>query len=134
MKFYIKRFWFLPFLVLGLWSCEEDELAFDVVASPVLGLFETIDDSASDMIQVKATFLELDKTNILDHTKGIDSIPVSNLAIKVYVLDDQLLGEYTTDSDGAILFEKERTALLGSSRLEFAGNHKEIDFRIFKNL
>ena len=40
-------------------------------------------DSSKQELTLTSRLLELDKTNILDHTKGIDSIPVPNLNITV---------------------------------------------------
>ncbi|MDQ1088339.1 hypothetical protein [Siphonobacter sp. SORGH_AS_1065] len=51
-----------------------------------------------------ARILELDKTNILDHTKGIDSIPVANLPVKLTLRNGTQIGEATTDSKGIVTF------------------------------
>ena len=68
-------------------SCSKDDLAFDIIESPVLAQFEALDATEPGMLKVKATFFDLDKTGILDNTVGIDSLPVSGLAIKVYVFE-----------------------------------------------
>lgn len=49
--------------------------------------------------------LELDKTNILDHTKGIDSIPVANIPMKISVRNGALLGELTSNAQGLVSLE-----------------------------
>jgi len=57
-----------------------------------------------------ARLLELDKTNILDHTKGIDSIPVANIKITVTfkteimpnVFVSGTIGEFTSDAKGLV--------------------------------
>ena len=136
MKNYHKLSYIIFFcmLTICLSGCLEEELAFEVLESPVLGLFEEMAPAADNSLKLKATFYELDKTNILDHTKGIDSIPLSGLRIQVYVRETELVGEYSTDSNGEIIFEEDYSLFQGSSRLEWAGMHKEIPFRIYKNL
>lgn len=51
-----------------------------------------------------ARILELDKTNILDYTKGIDSIPVVNLPVKLTLRNGTPIGEATSDSKGVVTF------------------------------
>ncbi|WP_031526762.1 hypothetical protein [Dyadobacter crusticola] len=83
-------------LSLGLTSCKEEDPFLDRDVAPVLvdivgapfgaPLASTPSvayDSSMQELVLTSRLLELDKTNILDHTKGIDSIPVPNIAIKV---------------------------------------------------
>lgn len=121
-------------LLLGLvfTSCLKDDLAFDVIESPVLAVFEDMT-GGTDNLTVKATFYDLDKSGILDNSIGIDSIPVSNLEISVFILSNQLVETLTTDANGAVVFDAPLTDLAGSSRLEWVGKHDDIDFRIFHN-
>ena len=119
---------------LFLTSCIEDELAFDVIESPVLAVFEEMEPASGEMFKVKATFYELDKSGILDNSVGIDSMPISNLSVQVFVLESSLVEELTTDASGAVIIERNIDDLLGSSRLEWVGNYKEVPFRIYKNL
>ena len=114
-------------------SCSKDELAFDIIESPVLAQFEKMSDAAPGMLKVKATFYDLDKSGILDHTIGIDSIPVVGLTIKVFVFESSLVSELTTGSDGSVIFEKDITALQGAGRLEWVGTYEETPFRIYQN-
>ncbi len=119
-------------LSLLLTSCIEDELAFDIIESPVLAVFEDME-AEPESLKVKATFYDLDKSGILDHTVGIDSIPVANMSVSVYVFEDELIGEFTTDPNGEILFEKTLDELQGASRLEWVGSFEDTQFRIYKN-
>ncbi len=113
-------------------ACEKDELAFDVIESPVLAVFEDMT-APPDALKMKATFYELDKTGILDLNVGIDSLPVSNLSVSVFVFGDELVGEFTTDSEGTVLLEATTDQLKGASRLEWVGEYDNTAFRIFRN-
>lgn len=123
------------FLLMGclLASCAKDDLAFDIIESPVLAQFEALDAGDPGMLKVKATFLDLDKTGILDNTIGIDSIPVSGLTLKIYVFESNLVGELMTDGDGSVIFEEELTNLQGAGRLEWVGTYEDTPFRIYQN-
>jgi hypothetical protein len=108
-------------LTLSLTNCEdESDMAVNKVASPVLL------DVKSGTGEVTATFYELDKTGILDHTIGIDSIPIANLAIEVFAASTSI-GTFTTDGDGSF-----KVTYTGTKPNEFAGIHKNIPFRIKK--
>lgn len=117
-------------LTLGLGSCLEDELAFDIIESPVLAVFEH--QGADDMIKIKATFYELDKSGILDHTIGIDSMPIPNLEIGIFIFEDQLIGNVTTDSKGELVFEAPASSLSEADKLEWVGKYKDTAFRIYE--
>ena len=99
---------------------EESDLAIKRVVAPVV--VET-ENSGTD---VTATFFELDKSGILDHTVGIDSIPVPDLAIEVFAAGISQ-GVFTTSSGGSIV-----VAYTGAAPNEFAGTYKGISFRIKK--
>ena len=118
---------------ISLTACLEDELAFDVVESPVLAVFER-SESDPAMLVVMATFYELDKSGILDHSIGIDSVALQDMSVKIMIGDDLELAELTTDGDGKVIFSHDLAQLSGSSRLEWVGNHKNIPFRIYYNL
>jgi len=84
---------------------------------------------------LQARLLELDKTNILDHTKGIDSIPVPNVAIKVTMRTGASLGEVTSDATGLIKLQKTWAELgiaapkAGSiTKISWSGTYKGIAF------
>lgn len=114
-------------------ACSKDELAFDIVESPVLAEFEALSDTDPGMLKVKATFFDLDKSGILDNTIGIDSIPVSGLEIKVFVFESSLVGELTTGTDGTVIFEEAVSNLQGAGRLEWVGVYEDTPFRIYQN-
>lgn len=119
------------FSLIVLSSCLSDDLAFDVVESPVLAVFEDV--SSTDMLTMTATFYELDKSGILDQAIGIDSMPISGLEISVYIEESALIGSYITDASGKVSFESSLDALGTSSRLEWVGTYNDTPFRIYKN-
>lgn len=114
-------------------SCSKDDLAFDIIESPVLAQFEALDATEPGTLKVKATFFDLDKTGILDNTVGIDSLPVSGLAIKIYVFESDLVGELLTDASGTVIFEEDLSSLQGAGRLEWVGVYEDTPFRIYQN-
>jgi len=102
---------------------------------------------ASNTVTLSARLLELDKTNILDHTKGIDSIPVAGVKItltyrtliKPSVYATGTIGEFTSDANGLVTIPTSwdkfsitkgdastPAALL--SDLSWTGTHKGIAF------
>lgn len=121
MKTIYKLFTLTLIVFVGVSCSEESDLAITRVVSPVV--IETEDVTAD---QVRAIFFELDKTGILDHTVGIDSIAVPNLAIEVFASTTSL-GTFTTDGSGAIVVD-----YLGTKPTEYAGSYKGIAFRIKK--
>ncbi|WP_339752597.1 hypothetical protein [Algoriphagus aquimarinus] len=118
-------------------SCvEAEDLATPNVASPVLVLLEGSSFSAASPVKVGSRFLELDKTNILDYTKGIDSIPVPNLSIAVLINNTNEVAQLVTDTGGGaeLIISWADLGLTeaksGSSvRLEFSGTYKNVAFR-----
>ncbi|MEM9850036.1 MAG: hypothetical protein AAF847_19250, partial [Bacteroidota bacterium] len=130
MKF--KNIYLLSLLSLALLSsCIENELAFDVIESPVLAIFDEME-AEEGMLKIQATFYELDKSGILDQNIGIDSTAISGMTVGVYVEESVLIQEYTTDASGIIVFDKPLEALGGNTRLEWVGNYKDTPFRIYK--
>lgn len=82
--------------VVGISSCEVEDPFLDSNVAPVLvdivgapfgaPLASTPSvayDSSKQELTLTSRLYELDKTNILDHTKGIDSIPVPNIQIAI---------------------------------------------------
>lgn len=118
-------------------SCvEAEDLATPNVAAPVLVLLNGTSFSAASSVTVGSLFLELDKTNILDHTKGIDSIPVPNLNIAVFINNTNEVAKLVTDAEGSadlVLSWADLglpDAKTGNQvRLEFAGTYKDVPFR-----
>jgi hypothetical protein len=101
----------------------------------------------SQTLTLSARLLELDKTHILDHTKGIDSIPVSGVKITLTyrtqvrpsVYETGTIGEFTSDANGLVTvptsWEKflitKGTATTPAaliSDLSWTGTHKGIAF------
>jgi hypothetical protein len=108
-------------ILVTLTSCEdESDMAVNKVASPVL---LEIKDSPGELT---AYFFELDKTGILDHTVGIDSIPLANLQVEVFAATTSV-GVFTTDVSGSIL-----VTYAGTKPNVFAGEYKGKAFRFLK--
>ncbi|MEM6768589.1 MAG: hypothetical protein AAF824_02235 [Bacteroidota bacterium] len=131
---YITKTLICLVIMATLSSCEEEELAFEVVASPVLAVFENTVPVEAGNISVTATFYDLDKSGILDNSVGIDSVPISGLSVDVFINEATLLGNLVTDGSGKTTFETAATNLQGSSRLEWVGEFDGQSFRIYKNL
>lgn len=109
-------------ILVSLSGCEdESDMAVNKVAAPVL---MELENTAPD--EIRAVFYELDKSGILDHTVGIDSIPVANLSIQVFAASTAL-GEFMTDAAGGF-----SVPYTGAKPNEFAGVYKGIAFRIKK--
>ena len=109
-------------VIVTLSSCEDvSDMAVNKVAAPVL-----LDVKNTGTAEITATVYELDKTGILDHTVGIDSIPVTNLSIEVFA-GTSSVGVFTTDTNG-----KFSVAYTGTKPNEYAGVHKGVAFRIKK--
>ncbi|GAB2787124.1 hypothetical protein GCM10027275_34710 [Rhabdobacter roseus] len=111
----------------------------DIVGAPYAAPFgaePTVTYPATDArVILTARLLELDKTNILDYTKGIDSIPVANIAMKITLRTGATLGEVTSDANGMVRLEKTWAELgvaaprAGSNvRISWTGSYKGITF------
>jgi hypothetical protein len=112
----------LSVITLSVTSCEDvSDMAVNKIAAPVL-----VDVKNTSSAEVTAYFYELDKTGILDHTVGIDSIPVAGLAVEVFAASTSV-GLFTTGSDGSII-----VSYTVSKPSEYAGVHKGVAFRIKK--
>lgn len=120
-------------LICLLTSCTSDDLAFDIIESPVLATFEESIDSQEGILNMTATFYELDKSGILDQNIGIDSTLITGLTIEVFINENTSVGQLTTDSNGQAVFEKSLGDLGGASRLEWVGSHNSTPFRIYRN-
>jgi hypothetical protein len=107
------------FALLALTSCKKvDDPLVPRVVSPVLVAIDgtapgdfatepTISYTKTGNVILSARILELDKTNILDYTKGIDSLPVTNTKIVISLRSTgATIAELTTDSKGKISVEK----------------------------
>ena len=129
-------------------SCKVDDPMLDSVVSPVLvdivgapfgspiASEPTVGYLATDsVVTLQARLLELDKTNILDNTKGIDSIPVPNVAIKISMRTGASIGDVTSDASGLVTLKK-TWAELGIAapkagaitKISWSGTYKGISF------
>ncbi len=120
------------FFSVGLLAgcAKENELVVDRVVSPVLVTVSGTAFTKTESVKVKVGVYELDKSGLLNHTVGIDSIPVANLAIKL-TANGRLMGDLTTDTQGKINLVKtwEDFGLVSPAtgnvvNLEWSGTHK----------
>ena len=116
------------FLLLG---CQKEPMLLDRVASPVLITVSGGSFSAVENVVASAVVWELDKSGILNNQVGIDSIPVANLPVVLYLADGTRVAESSTDAQGKISFTKTWAELgLANPRrgnavnLEWSGQHK----------
>ena len=137
----------ITLLAVALVGCKVDDPFVDRVVSPVLvdivgapfgapfATEPTVSYPINGKVVLKARILELDKTNLLDHTKGIDSLPVRNIPMKLMLRNGVVVGEATSDAQGVVTFEK-TWAELGLNaprsgniiRVSWSGTHKGITF------
>ena len=140
------------FSLVGLFSCEKYDPFVDRTVSPVLVVFEpsiggstsglTTDPTISASFTGNAKFgiriLELDKTNILDYTKGIDSIPVPGVELVLKFRNGAEISKISTDNAGLASVDIPWSSLGiiakgGSSSLSVSSSFKEQSFtKLFK--
>ncbi|NIJ53209.1 hypothetical protein [Dyadobacter arcticus] len=134
-------------VTLGISSCEVEDPFLDADVAPVLvdivgapfgspiASEPTVGYAATDAkVTLSARLLELDKTNILN-SKGIDSIPVPNVAIKITLRTGASLGEVTSNAQGLVTIDK-TWAELGMAtpkagaitKISWTGSYKGIAF------
>ncbi|MDR6560456.1 MULTISPECIES: hypothetical protein [Arcicella] len=112
------------FALLTMVSCKNvDDPFVPRVVSPVLVAIDgtapgdfatepTISYTKTGNVVLSARILELDKTNLLDYKKGIDSLPVANTKITITLRNTgAVVAELTTDAKGKISVEKTWLAL-----------------------
>ncbi len=150
----------MAFVALAITSCKVEDPFLDNNVAPVL--VDVVGAAYGAPIAAKPSvtyplgtpsltlgvrLLELDKTNILDHTKGIDSIPVPNIKItltfrtevKPNVFVSGTIGEFTSDANGLVsvptTWDKfsiqkatETSAAVLISNLTWTGSYKGIAF------
>jgi hypothetical protein len=139
---------FLGLIILAS-ACEKKDPFVDRVVSPLLFLVidengvassgSTTEPSVNTKISKDVTFsiklVELDKSNILDNTKGIDSVAVKSLAIALTTRTGTKIGDLTTNDKGmatltkswadlGIAAPKAGTTLL----LSWTGTYKDVKF------
>lgn len=134
-------------MAAGVASCKVDDPFVDRVVAPVLvdivgaafgspiSAEPTVSYPTTGSVTLTARLLELDKTNILDHTKGIDSIPVANIPMKITLRSGASLGEVTSNAQGVVSLQKTWTELgvpapkAGTViKISWSGSYKGIAF------
>ncbi|WP_165933449.1 hypothetical protein [Arundinibacter roseus] len=137
----------VAFLALTFAACKVEDPFVDRVVAPVLvdivgaafgaplATEPTVSYPTTGKVTLTARLLELDKTNILDNTKGIDSIPVPNIPIRITLRTGAVLGEVTSNAQGVVSLEKSweelglATPRAGAViRISWSGNYKGIAF------
>jgi len=138
--------YFLAVAVVAITACQKTPEPFvDRVVAPVLLVFEnTIGDGGGFTTEPTVTsranvatatlslrVLELDKTNILDNKKGIDSIAVSGANLMLSTRTGTKIAEVATDARGRAVFSAPwATFGVAAPRvgtvvtLTLSGNHK----------
>ncbi|MHA4738604.1 hypothetical protein [Dyadobacter sp. MSC1_007] len=154
IKTYFPAICLLAAMALGFISCKEEDPFLDRDVAPVLvdivgapfgapiASEPTVAYAMADQkIVLSARLLELDKTNILDHTKGIDSIPVPNVQIKITLRTGAVLGEVTSNAQGLVTLEKTwadlgiKTPKAGEiTKISWTGSYKGIAFTRFSQV
>lgn len=130
----ILKFWPIAAFVLCInvfTSCVEDDLAYDIIESPVLAVFDS-PSITDDVLTLTGTFYELDKSGILDSSIGIDSTLISGMTLSVYVYGDVLVETLTTDANGVAMLSTGVSNLDGAGTLEWVGVYNNVPFRILK--
>jgi len=105
--------------VLAAASCKVNDPFVDRVVAPVLLVFDnaigdgggfttepTVTSKATTSATLSVRIYELDKTNILDYKKGIDSIPVKGLALALTTRAGVKIADLTTDDKGRATITK----------------------------
>jgi len=134
---------------LLLASCAKvDDPFVDRVAAPVLIVVDnaignggglttepTFTSKAAAPVTMQVRIYELDKTNLLDYTKGIDSIPVASLSLKLTTRTGAAIADLTTDAKGVATLTRPwsdfgvATPRAGTTvALTLTGKHKEQAF------
>lgn len=135
------------FSAVSFTSCKVDDPFVDRVVSPVLvdivGASFGAPNSSQPVVAypfagkvvLVARLLELDKTNILDHSKGIDSIPVASLPMKISIRNGTTLGEVTSNAQGVVSLETtwQNLGLRPATKdtaivISWSGNYKGVAF------
>lgn len=139
---------FLGLIILAS-ACETKDPFVDRVVSPLLFLVldengvassglttePTVNSKISKDVTFSIKLVELDKTNILDNTKGIDSLAVKSLVVSLSTRTGTKIGDLTTNDKGiatltkswadlGIAAPKAGTTLL----LSWTGKYKEVTF------
>ncbi len=133
-------------------ACEEPDPFVDRIQSPVLvNIFGTngvrttgltTDPTVSSTFTDKTNFgievMELDKTYLLDYTKGIDSIPVTSLTLSIKHRNGAEIATVTTNATGVAKVELPWSSFGISAKgqsvsLSASGTYKDIPFtKLFK--
>lgn len=107
-------------LLAGLAGCQKvDDPFVDRVAAPVLVVIDNatgdgggqtgepvVSQKVAGPVTLGVKIYELDKSGILNHAVGIDSIPVTSLAIKLTTRAGAVVGDLKTDGTGRASISK----------------------------
>jgi hypothetical protein len=136
-------------IIISAFSCKKADPFVDRVTSPVLVIFEnpngtvtnglttepTISTSATADAKIVVKLLELDKTNILNNSKGIDSLAVKSLLVTIKMRNGTKISDITTDATGKSILTTSWKSLgmespvVGSSvSLSLSSTYKSVPF------
>ncbi|UBM58056.1 hypothetical protein LAG90_14710 [Marinilongibacter aquaticus] len=138
--------------ILAVMACEKKDPFTDRVVAPVLvqvsgddmsfssGMTAepTVNSAFDGMAKLNIRLLELDKTNILDYTKGIDSIPAASVSLSIKLRSGEILEEVSTNAEGVASLEMDWSELSVSGAgesvaLMASGSYKDVEFtKLFK--
>jgi hypothetical protein len=116
----MKIFLMLMAIVAVMTACDEEDPFVDRTVAPVLLVFDGVQGylagggltsvpttiktvtpaNVSEPVELSVYIYQLDKSGILDHTIGIDSIPVANLTLMFSKRDGSLPIEVISDTSG----------------------------------
>jgi len=85
---------------------KKDEMIVDRAVSPVLIMVSSGSFTPTEEVVLSATILELDKSGLLNHQVGIDSIPVANLPMSVSVAGGAKIADVATNPQGVLTITK----------------------------
>jgi hypothetical protein len=142
-------------IIISAFSCKKADPFVDRITSPVLVIFEnpngtvtnglttepTISASLAADAKIVVKLLELDKTNILDFTKGIDSVAVKAQPAIIKLRNGTKISDITTDATGKSILTTSWKSLgiespvVGSSvALSLSSTYKSVPFTKFFRL
>jgi hypothetical protein len=108
------------------------------IPSSGLSTDPTVSSTYGSSAKMGIKVLELDKTNILDYTKGIDSLPASAVDLTIKFRGGGEIGRFITDGDGLASIEVPWSTLgvtgAGTTiSLSASGSYKDVTFtKLFK--
>ena len=136
-------------VIVLMTGCEKKDPFVDRVISPLLFIVlddngvassglttePTVNNKVTKAVTFSIRLVELDKTNLLDKTKGIDSVAVKSLSIQLSIRNGAKIGDLVTNDKGKATLTK-TWAELGLTEpksgttllLSWSGKYKDVVF------